>query len=66
MNDIKLRDAKKILKKNNFEFGYINGDHYNWFDNNGKRLTLVFHMNRGNACPYPIWSKACKQHNIKY
>lgn len=65
MNDVKLRDAKKILKKNNFEFGYVNGDHWHFFRDN-QRLTLVFHVNRGNACPYPIWSKNCKKYNIKY
>lgn len=66
MNDIRLKDATRILKKNNFTLGYIRGDHYNYFDTGGTRLVLVFHMNRSNSCPGAIWKKTCKQHNIKY
>jgi predicted RNA binding protein YcfA (HicA-like mRNA interferase family) len=66
MNDIKLRDANKILKKNGYTLNRIVGDHYHYYNNNNRRLTLVFHMKRDNSCPGAIWKKTCKQHNIKY
>lgn len=66
MNDIKLRDANKILKKNGFELRRVSGDHRHYYNAQNQRLTLVFHMNRGNSCPAAIWKKTCKQHNIKY
>lgn len=65
MNDIRLKDAQKILRKNNFVFDYIRGDHYYWVSPAGQRLTLVFHMKRQNSCPGAIWAKAVKQHNLK-
>lgn len=66
MNDIKLRDANKILKKNGFELRRVSGDHWHYYNAQNQRLTLVFHMNRDNACPFPIWNKMVKKYNIKY
>lgn len=65
MNDIKLRDANKILKKNGYTLDRISGDHY-IYKRDSRPLLLVFHMNRGNVCPWPIWNKMGKKHNIKY
>lgn len=66
MNDIKLRDTNKILKKNGFELRRVSGDHRHYYNAQNQRLTLVFHMNRDNACPFPIWNKMVKKYNIKY
>ena len=65
MNDIKLRDATRILKKNGYVVERISGDDYSYKRDN-RPLLLGFHMNRGNSCPGAIWKKTCKQHNIKY
>lgn len=66
MNDIRLKDATRILKKNGYTLNRVSGDHYTYKNESGRPLLLVFHMKRGNSCPYPIWNKMVKKHNIKY
>lgn len=66
MNDIRLKDATRILKKNCYTLNRVSGDHYTYKNESGRPLLLVFHMKRGNSCPYPIWNKMVKKHNIKY
>ena len=65
MNDIRLKDATRILKKNGYILDRISGDHYIYKRDN-RPLLLVFHMNRDNSCPFPIWNKMVKKYNIKY
>lgn len=65
MNDIKLRDAQKILKANGYTLAYVNGDHRTYFKEGNPKIVLPFHMNRSNECPYPIWRKACKRNGIE-
>lgn len=66
MNDIRLKDATRILKKNGYTLNRIVGDHYTYKKKSGRPLLLVFHMKRSNSCPGAIWKKTCKQHNIEY
>ena len=66
MNDIRLKDATRILKKNGYTLNRVSGDHYTYKNESGRPLLLVFHMKRGNSCPGAIWKKTCKQHNIEY
>lgn len=66
MNGIRLKDATRILKKNGYTLDRVSGDHYTYKNESGRPLLLVFHMKRGNSCPYPIWNKMVKKHNIKY
>ncbi len=66
MNDIRLKDATRILKKNGYTLNRIVGDHYTYRNANNRPLLLVFYMNRSNSCPGAIWKKTCKKHNIQY
>lgn len=65
MNDIKLRDARKILKANGYELSYVNGDHYAFCREGSPKIVLPFHVKRGFECSYPIWRKACKRNGIE-
>lgn len=65
MNDIKLRDATRILKKNGYTLNRIVGDHYHYYNDNNRRLTLVFHMKRNNSCPWVIWKRTVKEYQIQ-
>lgn len=42
MNDIKLRDANKILKKNGFELRRVSGDHRHYYNAKTSVLHLYF------------------------
>lgn len=66
MNNIKLRDARRILKANGYTLAYVNGSHYHFFNNTGRRITLPFHISRSNECSKTIWNKTVKEYNIKY
>ena len=66
MNDIRLKDATRILKKNGYVLEYVNGSHYQFFNKNRRRITLPFHVNRKNSCSAVIWNKIVKEYNIKY
>lgn len=64
MNNIKWRDAVRILKKNGYYYSYTRGDHAYFFDAKKQRITLPFHVKRGNECPYGIWIKEVKRKNL--
>ena len=66
MNDIKFRDANRILKKNGYTLMYVRGDHHNYVGPDGQRIVLPFHKNRNNECGHNIWTRTCRQYSIKY
>lgn len=64
MNDVKYRDAVKILKKNGYIHQYQTGDHHIFSNSDGRKITLPFHKNRNNECSGFLFMKEVKRKNL--
>ncbi len=55
--NIKFREAEKILLLNGFAFDKCRGSHHQ-YKRNGQRVVINLKL---NAC---VWNRICKEHNL--